>query len=375
MLQELSTQLQHSLGILHKQDIQVISERRGGKGKGEGGKGGDFSHLSSFPFQTAETQRRRGESIGQSPAHPSTHPPIHPSTHPPIHPSTQPPIPLGDDCAAIPDTDGYLLFAAEGILPELVEAEPWFAGWCAVLVNVSDVYAMGGRPTAVVDVVWSVAEGHLRSLWQGMQAAAEVFRVPIVGGHTNGQSPYNALSVAILGKATHLITSFNAQPGDRLLLLTNFRGKPHPHYPFWDTATMADPATLRQDLELLPLMAERGLCDAGKDISMGGIVGTLLMLLETSGVGAVLHLDRIPCPASLSLDRWLVSFPSYGFLLSVRPQQVGAIAALAQARGLVCAAIGEVEDSSVLELRSGHESVRFWDFSEQGLTGFRGEHR
>ncbi len=46
---------------------------------------------------------------------------------------------LGDDCAAIPDQEGYLLLAAEGMLPLLVETDPWFAGWSAIMVNVSDV--------------------------------------------------------------------------------------------------------------------------------------------------------------------------------------------------------------------------------------------
>ena len=33
---------------------------------------------------------------------------------------------------------------AEGMLPQFVETDPWFAGWSAVMVNVSDIYAMGG---------------------------------------------------------------------------------------------------------------------------------------------------------------------------------------------------------------------------------------
>ena len=64
-------------------------------------------------------------------------------------------IPVGDDCAAIPNGDGYLLFAIEGFMNEFVAADPWFAGWCGVMVNVSDVAAMGGRPIAVVDAVWA----------------------------------------------------------------------------------------------------------------------------------------------------------------------------------------------------------------------------
>jgi selenophosphate synthetase-related protein len=64
-------------------------------------------------------------------------------------------IPVGDDCAAIRDGDGYLLFAIEGFINEFVAADPWFAGWCGAMVNISDVAAMGGRPIAVVDAVWA----------------------------------------------------------------------------------------------------------------------------------------------------------------------------------------------------------------------------
>jgi selenophosphate synthetase-related protein len=38
-------------------------------------------------------------------------------------------IPVGDDCAAIPDGDGFLLFAIEGFMNEFVAGDPWFAGW------------------------------------------------------------------------------------------------------------------------------------------------------------------------------------------------------------------------------------------------------
>ena len=66
-------------------------------------------------------------------------------------------VAVGDDCAAIPNPngEGYLLFAIEGFLDSFVQAMPWFAGYCGVMVNVSDICAMGGRPIAVVDALWS----------------------------------------------------------------------------------------------------------------------------------------------------------------------------------------------------------------------------
>ena len=320
-LSELVAHLRQSIGILHKQDIQTVAR-----------------HLGSSTPEGSE-------------------------------------ILLGDDCAAIPDGTGYLLLAAEGILPSFVEVDPWFAGWSAVMVNVSDIYAMGGTPIAIVDTLWSQSTTLSNPLLAGMKAAAQVYNVPIVGGHTNGHSPYNALSVAILGRANQLITSFDAQVGDRLLVATNFRGKAHPQYSFWDAATAADPAQLREDLAILPFLAESGLCNAGKDISMGGIVGTLLMLLETSGCGAVLDLEAVRCPANLDLEQWLLCFPSYGFLLSVRPEKVAAVQAAFHQRDLVCEAIGEVQTDPQLFLRSRDQSLLFWDLAVQELTGFSAARR
>lgn len=312
---DLAKTLKQSLGIVHKQDIQTVAR-----------------------FLGAENAASR--------------------------------VQLGDDCAAIPDRDGYLLLAAEGMMPDFVASDPWFAGWSAVMVNVSDIYAMGGRPIAVVDTLWSQDAAISQPLLAGMSAAARAYQVPIVGGHTNARSSYDALSVAILGRAQQLISSFQAQPGDRLLMAIDLRGKLHPKYPFWNAATETAPARLRTDLELLPKLAENGLCDAGKDISMGGVIGTTLMLLETSNCGAVIDLDVIPRPAEIPLDRWLVSFPSYGFLLSIRPDRVLAVEQMFRDRQITCTDIGEVISTPQLMLTARQESIIFWDFDREHLTGF-----
>src|ERR1700722_6545852 len=134
-------------------------------------------------------------------------------------------IPVGDDCAAIPDGDGYLLFAIEGFINGFVAAAPWFAGWCGGMVNVSDVAAMGGRPVAVVNAVWADGEAGAEPVLAGMRAAAEAFGVPIAGGHTNLRNDRGQLSVAIIGRARRLLTSFDAQPGDRLVAAIDLRGR------------------------------------------------------------------------------------------------------------------------------------------------------
>jgi AIR synthase-related protein len=276
---------------------------------------------------------------------------------------------LGDDCAAIPNGNGYDLFAIEGLLEEFVAAEPWFAGYCGVMVNVSDVYAMGGRPVAVVDAVWQRGERG-KPIWEGMRAAAGVYGVPIVGGHTNSRAGSEQLAVAILGRAVRLLTSFDARPGDVILLAVDLRGGYRDPYPYWDASTGGDPARLRADLEVLPVLAEEGLCAAAKDVSMAGIVGTLLMLLECSRVGAVIDLRAIPRPGQAPLEKWLLSFPSYGFLLAVGPTHAAAVADRFARRDIACAAIGRCDDSRVLTMGDGVEEMPFWNLRTDPVMGF-----
>lgn len=279
------------------------------------------------------------------------------------------PIQLGDDCAAIPDGDSYLLLAAEGLWPQLVEQDPWFAGWCAVMVNVSDIASMGGAPIAVVDTLWSQSVTASAPLWQGMQAAAQAYKVPIVGGHTNCHSPYNGLAVAILGRAQQLINSFDAQPGDDLVMVVNMAGSYYGDYPFWNAATTADPSVLQQQTALLPQLAQARLCNAGKDISMGGLVGTLLLLAEASGVGAVLNLDLVPRPPDVTWEKWLTSFPSFGFLFSVSPEHLAQVELLFKPYGLTCKAVGKVTTGSQLLLQQTGQQELFWDITNP-FTGF-----
>lgn len=270
---------------------------------------------------------------------------------------------LGDDCAALADGDGFLLFAIEGLVEDFVEAMPWFAGYSSVVVNVSDIYAMGGRPLAVVDALWSAGPDSAGEVLAGMADACAKYGVPLVGGHSNAQAPGANLAVAILGRAQRLLSSFDARPGDALMMVIDLRGAFQAPYPFWNASTNAPAERLRGDLEILPALAEAGLCAAAKDISMAGAVGTALMLAECSGVGASIDLDAIPGPPGVALERWLTAFPSYGFVLSLRPEAVAEVGARFAARDIACAVVGEVNDSRRLVLRRGSEQALLWDLS------------
>jgi len=281
------------------------------------------------------------------------------------------PCPVGDDCAAIPDGDGYLLFAIEGMLESFVAAEPWFAGYCAVMVNVSDVAAMGGRPLAIVDAIWSRDAAGAADVWAGMQAAARAYGVPIVGGHTNARSAQGYLAAAVLGRATRLLSSFAAQPGDVLLAAIDLRGAYFGSYPYWNCSTEAPAERLRGDVALLAELAESGACDAAKDISMGGVLGTLAMFAESSAVGATIDIDALPVPPGVAPERWLLSFPSFGYLLSVRPAQAAAVCARFAARSIACAAVGTIDAERTVRVRHAGTEALFWDLASEPFTGAR----
>jgi AIR synthase-related protein len=280
-------------------------------------------------------------------------------------------IPVGDDCAAIPDGDGFLLLAIEGFINEFVAADPWFAGWCGVMVNLSDVAAMGGRPLAVVDAVWSAGEDNAVPILAGLRAASQTFGVPIVGGHTNTRCDRGQLSVAILGRASRLLTSFDAKPGDHLIAAIDLRGRYREPFANWEAFTDAPVARLRSDLALLPEIAEAGLARAAKDISQGGIIGTAIMLAECSGVGAIIDVLHIPRPESVSLERWLQTFPSFGYLLAVPPPNIPAVLARFAARGIAAAQIGSITRGDQVEITDGRVREVVWDFSRAPLMGCR----
>jgi AIR synthase-related protein len=277
---------------------------------------------------------------------------------------------VGDDCAAIPDRDGFLLFAIEGFLNEFVEQDPWFAGYCSVMVNASDVYAMGGRPLAVIDALWSNGFATAEPILAGLTAASKTYNIPIVGGHTNNRNTQSQLSAAILGRAKYLLSSFHAEPDEVLVAAIDLRGRYREPNAYWDASTASPPDRLRNDLELLPTIAEAGLCASAKDISMGGIIGTLLMLLESSGIGAELDIDAIPRPKDADLPRWLQSFPSYGFVLSVKEKHLASVLKLFCDRDIAASAIGRTNRSHILRLSQGNHKTDFWNLDETPLIGF-----
>ena len=282
---------------------------------------------------------------------------------------------FGEDAAVIEHHGEAMLLAADGIWSRLMEADPYWAGYCSVLVNIHDIAAMGGRPLAMVDVFSIPKESHIQEqVVKGMHDASSQFGVPIVGGHLHPDAPYSVIDVSILGCARldAVIYSHTAQVGDRVLAAIDLTGRVHPSCMLnWDSVTMKSAGAVRAQVALLEQIGREHLVTAGKDISNPGIIGTLGMLLEVSGKGAVIDLGLIPRPDlaahNMTFEQWVRMYPGMGFVLTAKEANVPELIRLFGSVGMVAKAIGTVDTTQELRICYQGDETQVFDFIHNGV--------
>ncbi|MHC1599740.1 MAG: methanogenesis marker 2 protein [Candidatus Methanospirareceae archaeon] len=288
-------------------------------------------------------------------------------------------IGFGEDAAVLRvDDDNLILLAVDGIWGKLLNADPWWAGYCAVLVNVNDIAAMGGTPLAMVNLTSTQKKDVCLELGRGMEDGVKKFGVPMVGGHLHPDTAYDAIDVGIVGtvKKDSVIFSSGAKPGDKVLVAIDLDGRISPSYNLgWDTTTKKSPAKIKEQLETMVKIGERKLATAGKDISNPGTLGTLGMLLESSGVGALVEPAEIPRldTGKIPFEQWLKMYPGTGFVLTVENEEKGVeCIEIFEKAGIEASIIGEIDDSKKLRITNGKETATVFDFNEEIITGIEG---
>jgi len=225
-----------------------------------------------------------------------------------------PPGFVGDDGAPVPGTD--VIAACDAIVPSMVERDPEWAGWCAVLVNVNDLAAMGAAPLGLLDAVGARDAAHAARVLAGLTRAAQAYDIPVLGGHTQLGVPA-ALSVTALGRTDRPVPGGGGRPGHAVRLTADLGGSWRPGYRGrqWDSTSNRRTDELRTMTGAVAAARPA----AAKDVSMAGIAGTLGMLAEASGCRAVLDVAAVPRPQAATVGDWFTCFPGFAMLSADEP--------------------------------------------------------
>lgn len=202
---------------------------------------------------------------------------------------------IGDDGAVIAggdDSDQTVVVTdmlLDGVHFDLSQTSAELAGRKAVSVNLSDLAAMGCRPTAAFVSVavpgLAASRSLLASVYDGIEQLAEEFQFTVAGGDTNAWDGPFAINVCMTGVPTgsHAVLRSGAQPSD-ILAVTG---------PLGGSLASGRHLTFEPQLEAARQLIEHIQIHAMMDIS-DGLAIDLHRMMDASGTGAVIDAELIP---------------------------------------------------------------------------------
>ena len=208
----------------------------------------------------------------------------------------------GDDAAVLHCTPGMQTVVTtdmlmDGVDFKLAEDDPRRIGRKALAVNLSDIAAMGARPTAAfVSVALPRAAGIAlpKALCDGMLEPAKQYDVALAGGDTNVWDQPLCISITVLGEVPigKAWRRRGAKLGDVLLATGSFGGSIlGKHFDFEPRINEA--LLLARDYDI----------HAAIDVS-DGLSLDVWRICQESQLGAILDLPQIPIsPAAQELSR------------------------------------------------------------------------
>lgn len=221
---------------------------------------------------------------------------------------------VGDDAAVVAVPDGHLLLAADAV----VEGVDFLAGcplrdigYRAVLVNASDVAAMGGRPLHVLVTVVAPADVDLIALMDGAAEGARVHGCEVAGGDLSGTEGPLVVSVAITGvvEGGAPVLRSGARAGDGVFVTGPLGAAAAAGYrlgaAWYPRARTAEGIAARQ-----------AGATAMIDVS-DGFLADLGHVLDASGVGV--RLDAVPAAPGATPEQALGGGDDYELIFTLPP--------------------------------------------------------
>lgn len=273
---------------------------------------------------------------------------------------------IGEDAATIKNNDKYILVTTDRIKTTYIENFARGAGYSSILVSVDDIYACGGTPLAASIIISLKDPESCEEILKGICEGSNKFKVPIIRGHTNVHGKCYELSSTMIGEINKedYISAGNAQVGDNIILSVDFDGRIGKASKFYyDTTTFKDSETVLRKRKAMNIIAKRHIANASKDVSNGGIFGTILQLIKYSKVGADVNINRIEIPPNLinegyDIETYIKMYLTTSFVLTAPNSNCKEIVDVFQEFGLNANVVGKIiNDQNLLRINNGTESL------------------
>ena len=286
--------------------------------------------------------------------------------------------PIGDDCTVFDMGDEALVMTTDMLVEDVhflrsaSSAEE--VGEKSLMVNLSDVAAMGAKPIATLLSIAlpETAQGEwAEEFMRGYYAASQREGVALVGGDTTASRDKIAINVVAIGRVAtrNIKRRRDAKVGD-VVCVTGKLGissKGLVDIMFGDLNTAAAKAHRRAQARIAEgiWLGQRSEVHAMMDIS-DGIASDIKHIMELSGVGASIELNKIPTDYDIRYAT--TGGEDYELLLTVDGDSFDNVAAaLYDATGTPLTAIGRITEGNTL---AWLEDGRPTDVELKGFTHF-----
>ncbi len=297
---------------------------------------------------------------------------------------------INDDTAVIDGPEKSCWLVTTDIFSEGVHFERAWADWLtlgekSLLVNISDVVAMGGTPwfyLVSIGCPSDMSPKEIKELFSGMRAVADQFDMVLIGGDTTAASGQLSLSVTVIGRMEkhEVIYRHGAKPRDKIFV-TGTLGASKAGLMCLQEGITDDAYQNLIERHLLPevridlarWLAKNHAAHAMIDIS-DGLIADLEHIADRSQVGFCLHTDRVlveeaiyPLARQLKHDALQIALTGgeeYELLFTMSPEQEAHFTELASEIDFGCpiTCIGEIvddiEDRHVLNLNGEEVKIK-----------------